>query len=147
MTNEPPQDPEEVAYVHRDDGDPNTPDDIIVTGSQDLSDQDLFALVARLQSTISGLKTGMSTITVGLTELLGDEGRHRVMEKAMAENVEAWSQVARALSPGQLSLPDETAAALWQVRELLGRGDYGSVRTIPRDRPLPVDPPAVGVKR
>jgi hypothetical protein len=87
----------------------------------------------------------MSTISSRMSELLGKEGQHRVMEEAMAENVEAWTQVARALSPGQFTLPPEKAAALRQVRELLARGDYGAVPVIPRDRPLPASPTAVGV--
>lgn len=148
MTQEPPQDPEEeIAFVQRDDGDPTTPDDFLVTGAEGLSNRDLLALVASLQSTISGLRTGMSTITVGMNELLGAEGHHRVMEKAMAENVEAWTHVARALSPGQFSLPEEKAAALRQVRELLARGEYGSVPIIPRDRPRSAATSAVGVKK
>lgn len=145
MTNEPPQDPEEAVVVHRDDGDPTTPNDFIVTGADGLSGRDIVALVAKFQSAISGLDTNMSTITSRMSELLGKEQQHRVMERAMSENVEAWTQVARALSPGQFTLPEDRAAALRQVRELVARGDYGSVPVIPRDRPAPVSPPAVGV--
>ena len=61
----------------------------------------------------------------------------------MADDLDAWTQVDRAPSPGPFSLSEETAAALWQARGLLARGDYGSIPTIPRDRPLPVSP-AVG---
>jgi hypothetical protein len=89
----------------------------------------------------------MSTITVGMTELLDAEGHHRVMERAMADNVEAWTQVARALSPGQFSLPAEKARALWQVRALLTRGDYGSIRTIPYDESAPVAASTPGVRK
>lgn len=145
MTNQPPQDPEEVVLVSRDDGDPTTPDDFIVTGTEGLSGRDIVGLVASFQSAISGLNDGMSTITSRMSELLGQEQQHRVMEAAMADNVEAWTQVARALSPGQFTLPEEKAAALRHVRELVVRGDYGSVPVIPRDRPLSVSPLVVGV--
>lgn len=145
MTKEPPQDPEDDVYVHLDDGDPNTPDYFAVTGADGLSSRDIVGLVASFQSAISGLNTGMSTINTRMTELLGSEGHHRVMEQAMADNVEAWTQVARALSPGQITVSEEKAAALTQVRNLLARGDYGSIRTIPYDEAAPVAAPTVGV--
>jgi len=145
MTNESPQDPDEVIVVHSDDGNPATPDDFIVTGAEGLSNREVIALVTSFQSAISGLNAGMSTITSRMTELLGQEGHHRVMEQAMADNVEAWTQVARALSPGQFTLPEDKAAVLWQVRELLARGDYGSIATIPYDEAAPVSAPTVGV--
>ncbi len=145
MTTGPAQDPAQGVFVPNDDGDPRTPDDFIVTGVEGLSGRDIVELVASFQSAITGLNAGMSTISLRMTEILGSEGHHRVMEQAMADNVEAWTQVARALSPGQFTLSEEQEAALLHIRELLARGDYGSVRAIPRERALPVSQPAVGV--
>lgn len=147
MTKEPPQDPEEGAFVHRDDGDPSTPDDFVVTGAEGLSKDDIVGLVASFQAAISGLNAGMSTMSSRMTELLSTEDHHRVMEQAMADNVEAWTQVARALSPGQITVSEEKAPALLQVRELLARGDYGSIRTIPYDEAAPLAAPTAGVLR